>query len=95
MKFVIKSGSVVKLFSGEMKIEALAQFLKENFANWNTNSLYYVDADGDRIMIRLQEDIDAMLAMNPHSQYLKLEFVEEKRSDHDNDNDKKVEPTKT
>jgi len=93
MKFVIKSGSVVKLFSGEMKIEALAQFLKENFANWNTNNLYYVDADGDRIMIRLQEDIDAMLAMNPHSQYLKLEFVEEKGSDHDND--KKVEPTKT
>lgn len=54
MKFVIKSGSVVKLFSGEMKIEALAQFLKENFANWNTNNLYYVDGDGDRIMIRLQ-----------------------------------------
>lgn len=93
MKFVIKSGSVVKLFSGEMKIEALAQFLKENFANWNTNNLYYVDADGDRIMIRLQEDIDAMLAMNPHSQYLKLEFVEEKGLDHDNNN--KVEPKKT
>lgn len=34
-----------------------------------------------------------MLAMNPHSQYLKLEFVEEKGSDHDNDN--KVEPKKT
>lgn len=33
-----------------------------------------------------------MLAMNPHSQYLKLEFVEEKGSDHDNDN--KVEPKK-
>ena len=93
MKFVIKSGSVVKLFSGEMKIEALAQFLKENFANWNTNNLYYVDADGDRIMIRLQEDIDAMLAMNPHSQYLKLEFVEEKGSDHEND--QKVEFKKT
>lgn len=81
MKFVIKSGSVVKLFSGDMKIEALAQFLKENFTNWNTNNLSYVDADGDRIIIRMQEDLDAMLAMNPHAQFLKLDFLEEKESD--------------
>jgi len=54
MKFVIKSGSLVKLFSGEMKIEALARFLKENFANWNSNNLFHVDSDGDKIMIRMQ-----------------------------------------
>lgn len=93
MKFVIKSGSLVKLFSGEMKIDALAQFLKENFTNWNANNLFYVDTDGDRISIKMQEDIDAMLAMNPHAQYIKLEVVEERSSG--KEEEKNVEPKMT
>lgn len=72
MKFVIKSSSTVKLFSGDIKIEALAQFLKENFASWNSNNLTYTDRDGDKITITTQEDLDALLAMNPSSQYVKL-----------------------
>jgi hypothetical protein len=44
MKFVIKSGSIVKLYSGEMNFEALAQFLKESFpTTWNQNNLTYTD----------------------------------------------------
>ncbi len=78
MKFVIKSGSVVKLFLGEMKIEALAQFLKENFTSWNSNNLTYTDNDGDKITLTTQEDLDALIAMNPNSQYAKLEISEEK-----------------
>ncbi len=72
MKFVIKSGSLVKLFSGDIKIEALAQFLKENFTSWNTNNLTYTDKDGDRITLTTQEDLDVLVAMNPDSQYAKL-----------------------
>lgn len=77
MKFVIKSGSSVKLFSGEMKIEALAQFLKENFASWNSNNLTYTDDDGDKITLATQEDLDALLSLYPNSQYLKLEISED------------------
>jgi len=76
MKFVIKSGSVVKLFSGDVKIEALAQFLKENFTSWNSNNLTYTDKDGDKISITTQEDLDTLMAMNPNSQYAKLEVSE-------------------
>jgi hypothetical protein len=54
MKFVIKSGSTMKLFSGEIKIEALAQFLKANFPSWNSNNLTYTDPDGDNITITSQ-----------------------------------------
>ena len=78
MKFVIKSGSTVKLFSGELTIEALAQFLKDNFASWNSNNLTYVDADGDKITITTQEDLDALIAMNPVSKYIKLEITDDK-----------------
>lgn len=81
MKFVIKSGSTVKLYSGEMKIEALAQFLKENFANWNANNLYYLDSEGDHVVIRMQEDIDALLAINPLAQFLKLELAQDKHQE--------------
>ena len=77
MKFVIKSGSTVKLFSGDLKIEALAQFLKENFASWNSNNLTYTDKDGDKITLTTQEDLDALIAMNPSSQYIKLEIAPE------------------
>ena len=86
MKFVIKSGSSVKLFSGEMKIEALAQFLKENFASWNSNNLTYTDDDGDKITHATQEDLDALLSLYSNSQYLKLEVSEEKQ---------KIEPSIT
>jgi len=79
MKFVIKSGSIVKLFSGDTNIEALAQFLKENFTSWNSNNLTYKDKDGDKITITTQEDLDALIAMNPNSQYAKLEIAEEKQ----------------
>ena len=78
MKFVIKSGSTVKLFSGDLKIEALAKFLKENFASWNSNNLTYTDKDGDKITLTTQEDLDALIAMNPSSPYSKLEITEEK-----------------
>jgi hypothetical protein len=78
MKFVIKSGSSVKLFSGEMKIEALAQFLKENFGSWDSNNLTYTDDDGDKITLATQEDLDALLSLYSNSQYLKLEISEEK-----------------
>ena len=77
MKFVIKSSSTVKLYSGDIKIEALAQFLKENFASWNSNNLTYTDKDGDKITLSTQEDLDTLLAINSSSLYAKLEIAQE------------------
>jgi hypothetical protein len=54
MKFIIKSGSLVKLYSGDIKIEALAQFLKESFANQDLTSLKFTDKDGDQISVNTQ-----------------------------------------
>ena len=77
MKFVIKSGSLVKLFSGDIKIESLAQFLKENFTSWNSNNLTYTDIDGDKITLTTQADLDVLVAMNPNAPYAKLEIIPE------------------
>jgi hypothetical protein len=64
-----------------MNIEALAQFLKENFPSWNSNNLTYTDPDGDKITLATQSDLDSLIALNPLAQFIKFEISSEKSSE--------------
>ena len=65
MKIIVKYNKAVKLYSGELKYEALFNFVQKEFnLADSTILLSYEDEEKDNISIVSSEDFEVMMAMS-------------------------------
>jgi hypothetical protein len=57
MKIVLKGNNFVKMYTGEVTYNNLANFIKENYPTIGSFTLSFQDEDGDYVMIASETDV--------------------------------------